>query len=249
MGMLRESHANEIDAYCPGLDCAINCNLALINTHQSVPLYDNAGLHRARDPGAVAFTTYHNGTTLASRHIPAGGELFKFYGNEWFTGRTESFDGNFPLLEDYTVAEEILRNMTAMKLDPDIRKELYEDIVMSMKNAFTSRTLGALPPTAEDAITAAEQEIAVLHQPSATRSIEWLQEHGRCIDNIEGRYSTIRQAARGAFATRSLVKDQVVTTSPLHHLPTSRFVEKYNFEGDSVRTPVSVMGYQISGTV
>ena len=251
MGMTRESHANEIDAYCPGLDCAINCNLALINTHQSVPLYDNSGLHRSKDPGAGAFTPYYNGATLASRHIPAGGELFKFYGNEWFTGRPGSFDGKFPLLGDYTVAEEILRNMTAMRLDPNLQRDLYEDIVVGMKKAFTSRTLGALPLTIEDAITAAEQEIAVLHQPAATRSIEWLQENGRCIDNIEGRYSTIRQAARGAFATRLLAKDQVITTSPLHHLPTSRFVEKYHFEdkpnekGEMVRTPVSVIGYQV----
>jgi hypothetical protein len=251
MGMLRESHANDIEAYCPGLDCAINCNLALINTHKSVPNYDNSGLHRARDPGTGAFTPYHNGTTLASRHIPAGGELFKFYGNSWFVTRPNLFDGNFPLLGDYPAAEELLRSMTAMKLDPDIQKELYEDIVVGMKAAFTSRILGALPLTIEDAITAAEQEIAVLHQPAATRSIEYLQENGRCIDNIEGRYSTIRQAGRGAFATRPLAADQVITTSPLHHLPTSRFVEKYNFEdmlnekGEMVRTPVSVMGYQV----
>jgi hypothetical protein len=73
MGMTRESHANEIDAYCMGLDSAVNCNLALINTHRSIPTYDNSGLHRARDPGVGAFTPYHNGTTYASRHIPAGG--------------------------------------------------------------------------------------------------------------------------------------------------------------------------------
>jgi hypothetical protein len=251
MGMLRESHANNVEAYCPGLDCAINCNLALINTQKSLPSYDNSGLHRARDPGAGAFTPYHNGTTLASRHIPIGGELFKFYGNEWFETRPNLFDGSFPLLEDYTVAEDILRNMTDIKLDPNTRKELYEDIVVGMRNAFMSRSLGALPLSVEDAITAAEQEITVLHQPAATRSIEWLQEHGRCIDNIEGRNSTIRQAARGAFATRDLATGQVITTSPLHHLPTSRFVEKYNFmyqpnqKGEMVRTTVSVMGYQI----
>jgi hypothetical protein len=251
MGMLRESHANDMEAYCPGLDCAINCNLALINTQKSVPSYDNSGLHRSKDPGVGAFTPYHNGTTLASRHIPAGGELFKYYGNSWFETRPKLFDGNFPLLDDYAVAEEILRKMTDIKLDPVIQKELYEDIVVGIKRAYTSRPLGALPLTVEDAVTAAEQEIAVLHQPAATRSIEWLQENGRCIDNIEGRYSTIRQAARGAFATRSLSKDQVITTSPLHHLPTSRFVEKYRFEdlpnekGEMVRTPVSVMGYQV----
>jgi hypothetical protein len=251
MGMTRESHANNMDAYCPGLDSAANCNLALINTQKSAPIYDNAGLHRFQDPGVGAFTPYHNGTTYASRHIPAGGELFKFYGNNWFTSRPQLFDGNLPLLDDYPLAEQLLRNMTAMKLDPNIQKDLYENIVVDMKKAFTSRVLGALPLTIQDAITAAEQEIAVLHQPFAMRSVEWLQENGRCVDNIEPRYSTIRQAGRGAFATRPLAAGQVITTSPLHHLPTSRFVEKYNYndmaneQGELVRTPVSVSGYQV----
>jgi hypothetical protein len=251
MGMARESHTEQVEAYCPGLDCAINCNIALINTHKSAPIYDYAGLHRARDPGAGAFTPYHNGTTLASRHIPAGGELFKFYGDEWFVSRSNIFDDNFPLKGNYPVAEAILRNMTAMKLHPDIQKDLYEIVVVGMKKAFTSRTLGALPLTIEDAITAAEQEIAVLHQPNATRSVEWLQENGRCIDNMITGFSTIRQAGHGAFATRPLAADQVITTSPLHHLPDSKYVEKYNYDfsqnenGETVRVPRSISDYQI----
>jgi hypothetical protein len=252
MGMSRESHSNDVQAYCPGHGSVMNCNLALLNTHQGHPLlYDYAGLHRSNDPGAGAFTPYHNGTTYAARDIPAGGELFKFYGDEWFISRSHMFDGNFPIKESYKLAEEILRNMTAMKLDPEIQKDLYENVVVGMKEAFTSRVLGALPLTHEDAIIGAEQELAVLHQPSATRDLEWLRENGRCIDNIEVGYSSIRQAARGAFATRPLEADQVITTSPLHHLPLSSFVEKYNYEmvvnanGEMIRNAVSGKGYQV----
>jgi hypothetical protein len=251
LGMTRESHANDMDAFCSGIDSSANSNLALINTQKKAPLYDNAGLHRFKDPGVGAFTPYQNVTSYASRHIPAGGELFKYYGDSWFTTRPQMFDGNLPLLNDYPMAEELLRNMTDMKLDSNIQKELYEDIVVSMKEVFTSRVLGALPLTIQDAIIAAEQDIAVLHQPFATRSVAWLQENGRCVDNMEPRYSTIRQAGRGAFATRPLAAGQVVTTSPLHHLPSSRFVEMYNFnvttnaQGELVRIPVSMSGYRV----
>jgi hypothetical protein len=56
MGMTRESHDNDIDAYCPGLDSTANSNLTLSNTQKKAPRYDNAGLHRFQDPSMGAFT-------------------------------------------------------------------------------------------------------------------------------------------------------------------------------------------------
>jgi hypothetical protein len=69
MGMSRESHSNDVEAFCPGVDSAINCNLALINTHKSHPTYDYAQFHRSRNPGAGALTPYHNGTTHAANNV------------------------------------------------------------------------------------------------------------------------------------------------------------------------------------
>ena len=83
MGMQQEVETNDIDAYWPGLDCAINCNIALLNVAKAVPDYDEAGIHRAEHPGAGAFSPYHKGRTEVVRSIPAGGELFKFYGDYW----------------------------------------------------------------------------------------------------------------------------------------------------------------------
>jgi hypothetical protein len=154
-------------------------------------------LHRSKDPGVGAFTPYYTEATYVSRNVPAGGELFKFYGNYWFEARPHMFDSNFPLTGDSTTAERILRNMTAMKL-PKIQKDLYEDVVGGIKKTFTSRILGALPLTVGGALIGAEQELAVLHEPAATRPIEWLREHGRCIDNMKPAYF------HGAVATRPL---------------------------------------------
>ena len=84
MGMKFEVGSQDVESNCPGLDCAINCNLALINVGKSTPVHDTAGLHRSVHPGAGANTPYHNGTTRVIRRIPAGGELFKFYGDSWY---------------------------------------------------------------------------------------------------------------------------------------------------------------------
>ena len=70
-----------VSSFLLGLDAAINCNLALINVDKDEPQYDTGGLHRSRDPGAGAFTPYHNSTNEVTAHIPVGGELFKYYGD------------------------------------------------------------------------------------------------------------------------------------------------------------------------
>jgi hypothetical protein len=154
---------------------------------------------------------------------------------------------------NYEEAEGLLRNMTAMKLPVHIQRDLYEDVIVFMKKSFTSRIMGALPLTAKDAITAAEQDISVLHQPASMRTIDWLEKHGRCIDNIKPEQaSTIKQAGHGAFATRRLSKDQVVTTSPLHHLPSSNFVTMHSWDehidpatGREMKKSLGIKGFQI----
>jgi len=226
--------------------------LALINTHRSWPIYDYGKLHRGKDPGAGAFTPYHNGTTHASRYIPAGGELFKFYGNGYFESRPKVFGYDFPLLHNYQDAEALIRNMTAMNLPAEIQQDLYESVVLAFQDVFTSRMMRAFPDSVTGAVVAAEQEIAVLHQPNATRSIAWLQEYGRCMDNMSPQFSNLFQAGRGAFATRRLTEGQVITTSPLLHLPFSSFVEMYDFEdyvddatGKVLRRAMNVSGHQV----
>lgn len=84
MGMQMEVEDDDIEAWWPGLDCAINCHEALLNVEKAVPAYDEGGLHRGKHPGAGAISPYHNGTTSVSRMIPQGGELFKYYGDDWY---------------------------------------------------------------------------------------------------------------------------------------------------------------------
>jgi hypothetical protein len=83
MGMAQDTDedAVDIEAFCPGLDCAVNCNLALINVGKATPIWDDAGLHRYTSPGFGAITPYHNGSTKVINYIPKGGEIFKFYGD------------------------------------------------------------------------------------------------------------------------------------------------------------------------
>lgn len=84
-GMAEETPFSQfkVEAYCPGMDALPNCHLALVNLQQTLPQYHNGGLYRARDVGAGSFTPYQNGTSVVTHDVPAGGELFTYYGDKW----------------------------------------------------------------------------------------------------------------------------------------------------------------------
>jgi hypothetical protein len=88
MGMGNECEG-EVTAVWPGLDCAINCNIPLENVQRAFPTHVSHTLgdfnfpHRAQHPAAGSMTTYRSGETTVTLGIPAGGELFKFYGDQW----------------------------------------------------------------------------------------------------------------------------------------------------------------------
>ena len=84
MGMSEEVADDDVYAYWPGLDAMVNCHAALLNVKQSIPTYDPAGFHRRTHAGAGAISYYNHGTSKVMRDIPAGGELFKYYGDQWY---------------------------------------------------------------------------------------------------------------------------------------------------------------------
>jgi hypothetical protein len=56
--------------FVPGVGCTVNSMLEMnniVSTHGS--MYDTAGLHRSRDPGAGAFTPYHSSKTVTTEPV------------------------------------------------------------------------------------------------------------------------------------------------------------------------------------
>jgi hypothetical protein len=79
------SWESDVTAYWAGVGAAINFHTALNNIGSSKPTYDEVHLHRSTHPGVGAFTPYHLAIPRVIRDIPAGGEVFKDYGNdEWY---------------------------------------------------------------------------------------------------------------------------------------------------------------------
>jgi hypothetical protein len=184
---------------------------------------------------AGAMTPYHSQATKVKRDIPAGSELFKFYGDRWFASREETF-GLIPLTEDYNVAQRMLNKFDKLRLEHfEGNNELRDDLYSLMKDTigksmWESRTMNALPQSADDAQKAADLGIHSLYQPTAIRDIDFLQKYGKCMDNIRAGTSTLPsgQGGRGAFATRFLKKGSIVTGTPVHHVPNKDFATMFH---------------------
>ena len=108
--------------------------------------------------------------------------------------------------------------------DRKLQRIIYEDAMLPLKSIWDVKILNAFPSTFEDALIVQKYDIGTVHQPAATRTIEWLDSNGKCLDHIYPDASTIEGAGHGAFAKRNLPKGTVVTGSPLHHIP---FKEKF----------------------
>jgi hypothetical protein len=110
---------NYVAMASPGFGSAANCHLPLINVNAgTAPRYLPGRLHRARDPGAGASTSYHNRQSTALKRIAAGQELFVDYSEAWFVGRPHF--GPVPLKDDYDRSTLLVHQYFALAEEVDL---------------------------------------------------------------------------------------------------------------------------------
>lgn len=222
-----------------GLEAAINCHLALVNTLSTTGsiVHDDQQMNRSLDPGAGAFSPYQSGKTKVAHPIPPGGELFKMYTDDWFRKRSKEF-GLVPLSEDYVQADILIQKFgkffpKAHELTTlnNLHKDLW-DIMAYFP--FPSRVTNAIPKRHDHIPLAIRQDIWQSYVIDSIRPMEELTRTGRCLDNISPCPSTLVQAGRGAFATRSFSAGEVITGSPVLHVENGELFAMYEDVFDSL---------------
>jgi hypothetical protein len=162
--------------------------------------------------------------------IPAGGEIFVAYGEHWFYTRPEAM-GTVPLPHNFEVVDSFLRRFKRIKgkyqrsHNPDFTKDLWDAI--SFVHLYETRDTNALPRKYEDLMNALVVGSGKSFLPYSVKTLGWLSEHGRCMDNIRPGNSTIKQAGRGAFASRFIPKGGLVAPGPLLHIPNKTALNIY----------------------
>lgn len=197
-----------------------NSHTGLVNSqHKSPRRFPD--LNRFLDPGTGASSTYHDVHFDALQKIEAGAELYVGYGDDWFADRAAL--GEIPLSFDFEVADKGVKIISG--ISTSIRDETTAStLVLDALDLFMKvsrpreRLVNAFPHNLTVYKQAIDRGTADLTVPNRVRSKEWLQTNGGCLDNIRPGISTIKQAARGAFATRDLEKGQIVSPMPVVHI-------------------------------
>jgi SET domain len=199
-----------------------NSHTGLVNLRVRAPARTSS-LHRGLDPGTGASSTYHDIYFDANQDIEVGAELFVEYGDDWFSEREQL--GSIPLSYDFKYADRTvgflsnwIGNISTDVID--LQHAFVEDFFALARNMTSERLRlsNAFPKDFPSFQLAAQDGTASLTVPDRIRSIQWLEQNGRCLDNIRPDLSTIRQAGRGAFATRRIKMGDVISPMPMVHV-------------------------------
>ena len=229
--MAFETEGDDLHAASPGIGAAVNCILPLVNIVDSGTQLDNADLHRSRDPGSGASTPYHDRKSVATKVILPGEELFIDYGETYFTSREETY-GLLPLEQDYSKADRILKYYRQLR-DTTLAsasEQLHNDLWTILSNIpIKSRVMNALPPSRDQVNHLAQIGLNMQHKERSQHTLEWLEEHGQCMDHIQPvAQSRIKQAGRGVVASRLIRNNTLVAPSPLIHIPNRSVLIMYD---------------------
>jgi SET domain len=228
--MLWEGYTS-VDAASPGFGSAANSFLPLYNVEEHSDLsVDSADLDRKVDPGAGGFTTYHNRRSSALEDIQTGQELFVSYSDVWFSER--EWLGPIPLSDDLNKANALALAFHDLEMKSNapmsVLHEAWESFVSN--SVFKkSRVIGAFrhDEYKEEVETLKDKTFKHLRIEQSTRTLEWLQNYGTCADHLEAGRSTIRQAGRGAIASRDMPAGTIVAQIPLIHITDRSIFDMY----------------------
>ena len=234
--------ADDVESIVPGMGMLANSHPGLVNAKIEPPQITH-DLVVGRDPGAGASSNYHNVRFIASQDIEAGEELFVKYGDGWFEQREDL--GMVPLSTDFVRADALVNRFVRL-VGEDGRSPFIKDAWALVGNlaSLHGRLSSALPADATDMKEVAEKGTAHYSAKDRIRSIEWLEQNGRCLDNITPGESTNPDAGRGAFATRFLRAGDVIAPMPVVQIQ-RKDLEVYESEDYSDKdAQIRFAGYQ-----
>lgn len=200
-------------------------------------------------PGRGAFTPFFNVALRTKDQIQAGREIFLDYGDNW----EEDAKEEDLTTDDYKKLDATVDKMASFfdkyrdELDEKAKTDIYDFLIRDVMGAAAGSAKGRkivdiLPAFPESLAKVKDSGGALAYsQPKSVRSLQWLESHGRCIDNIRPGASTIPSAGRGAFATRMIKAGGLVSPVPLVHLPAKSIVNMHELglsEEESEEGPV-----------
>jgi hypothetical protein len=202
-----------------------------------------------------AITPYHNFTMRATQRIVTGMELFANYGTNYDdhfgnaepTEETDLYQNTITRW-DYMKADEILQTIVSFldqyhdhlvspndpTLEDDVLDFILEKILGGTAGKHAKVVRQLIPPHTKK-IRKALAMGGTFHYryPDMVRTIPWLRKHGVCVDKLRSGKSTIPNAGRGAFATRTISKGETIVPVPLMVIAFEEVLDMYTIVPDT----------------
>lgn len=243
-GQFELSQGRKVVTAVPGIGVVGGYNIKLINADWN----HSAAFHRPAwgekmgvpHPGRGASSSFFEVTLSALSKIPAGMEVFVSYGENWNDDDSDNDDEITK--EDHPKIDQTIDKMIEFfdkynhELDDESKKEIYrfliDDVLTAAAGAAKGKKIAKMLPESPDGLKELKAlgGAAKLTSPEALRTLQWLAEHGRCMDNLRPGPSTIPHAGRGAFATRNLPAGSRVAPMPLVHIPDGAILDMFPLE-------------------
>ncbi len=193
-------------------------------------------------PGRGASSSYFEVTLSALENIPAGMEIFINYGENWKNDDEEDENESEITKEDHIKIDQTIDKMIEFfhkhdaEMDEESKLDIYrfliEDVLAAAAGIKKGKKIASMMPERPDGLQEfqAKGGVVALTNPQTIRTLPWLAENGRCMDNLRPGPSTIPHAGRGAFATRLLAPGSKIAPIPLVQLPNREVLAMYPLE-------------------
>ena len=197
--------------------------------------YDDSLLDRNNMDAGIGASSYFQRIFTATRDVSAGEELFSNYGENWLD--SHHFN-DVPRKKNFRRAHRILQLLA----ENNIMDSNYIDTLATVVSWYDKRTASLLPRAKNGGEVENEISVNIDDLAESTinkRSVEWIKENGKCLDNIYADTSTIPQAGKGAFASRFIGEGQLIMPMPLLQIAnktnSTMFDTKVNEKGEKER--------------
>jgi hypothetical protein len=211
---------------------------ALLRTPPDVPSPGVA--HGSR--GAI--TPYFNFSIAATQPIKAGMEIFANFGDAW-ENKTDDVFQEKVTRSDYEEADKVLEKILDFmdKYRDEMKPGQDDEILDFILGKILDASAGSRAKAIRSLIPAHPGKLQTVknmggtfpyRNPDLVKSKKWLAKHGTCVDNLKSGPSTIPEAGRGAFATRSLPKGTVIAPMPMLQIPDKQLMNVYEMYSDGL---------------
>ncbi len=204
-------------------------------SHPAVIPYDET-LDRDKSPGAGGISNYMGRNIISTKDIDEGKEIFLQYPDSYMDSLSLKY--NLPKRKNYFEAGMIV--MTLMGKNGTSYVDWQKSELYSLAS---NKTFSLLPSSQSDVdkITSflkdrRDVETFVLSIAETIsvrqRSLDWLINHGVCLDNIVPSSSTNPRAGKGAIAKRQIPKGTGVVAAPVLQITNRDALRIPAFDGD-----------------